>query len=151
MNSASSNGTLWNPYSWNEAANIFFLDQPCVYYCFGPWYEYRLRSHYDSVGVGFSYADFGETIQTTEEAAKNIQAFISIFFETFNQFSGRPFHLSGESYAVSTFSIFRTWANGLVLWLGTLSPRVRRWDIWSEHYCQARRTTRSQSAKCYHW
>lgn len=53
-----------------------------------------------SVGVGFSYADFGETVETTEDAAKNVHAFISIFFETFKQFSGRALHLSGESYGV---------------------------------------------------
>lgn len=53
-----------------------------------------------SVGVGFSYADFGETVFTTEEAAKNVQAFVTIFFETFNQFKGRPLHLAGESYGV---------------------------------------------------
>lgn len=53
------------------------------------------------VGVGFSYADYGETIETTEDASKNVHAFITIFFETFKQFSGRPLHLSGESYGVS--------------------------------------------------
>ena len=53
-----------------------------------------------SVGVGFSYAEHGETIETTEAASKNVHAFISIFFETFKQFSGRPLHLSGESYGV---------------------------------------------------
>ncbi|KAK0434771.1 Alpha/Beta hydrolase protein [Armillaria borealis] len=53
---------------------------------------------YRSVGVGFSYADYGETVETTEAAAKNVHAFITIFFETFKQFSGRVLHLSGESY-----------------------------------------------------
>jgi hypothetical protein len=53
------------------------------------------------VGVGFSYADYGETIETTEAASKNIHAFLTIFFETFSQFSGRPLHLAGESYGVS--------------------------------------------------
>ncbi|TFK56200.1 hypothetical protein OE88DRAFT_1621164 [Heliocybe sulcata] len=86
MKNVSSNGTVWNPYSWNENANIFFLDQP--------------------VGVGFSYADHGETIETTEDAAKNIYAFISIFFETFNQFAGRPFHMSGESYGGRYLPVF---------------------------------------------
>ncbi|KAH9842383.1 peptidase S10 serine carboxypeptidase [Rhodofomes roseus] len=75
----SPNRTTWNPYSWNAEANIFFLDQP--------------------VGVGFSYADYGETVETTEEAARNVHAFINIFFQTFSEFSGRPLHLSGESYA----------------------------------------------------
>ncbi|KAJ7057134.1 peptidase S10 serine carboxypeptidase [Mycena amicta] len=55
-----SNGTTWNPHSWNSFTNIFFLDQP--------------------VGVGFSHAEFGETVETTEDAAKNIYSFISLFF-----------------------------------------------------------------------
>ncbi|KJA21650.1 hypothetical protein HYPSUDRAFT_41773 [Hypholoma sublateritium FD-334 SS-4] len=86
MNKISDNGTVWNPHSWNSEANIFFLDQP--------------------VGVGFSYADFGETVETTEEAAKNIHAFITIFFETFKQFSGRALHLSGESYGGRYLPVF---------------------------------------------
>uniref|UniRef100_D8PLX6 Carboxypeptidase n=1 Tax=Schizophyllum commune (strain H4-8 / FGSC 9210) TaxID=578458 RepID=D8PLX6_SCHCM len=89
MDNKSDNGTIWNPYSWNSEANIFFLDQR------------RL-----SVGVGFSYADFGETVETTEEAAKNVHAFISIFFETFSQFAGRPLHLSGESYGGRYLPVF---------------------------------------------
>ncbi|KIJ19841.1 Merops: S10.UPW [Paxillus involutus ATCC 200175] len=83
---ASANGTTWNPYSWNNEANIFFLDQP--------------------VGVGYSYADFGETVETTEEAARNVHAFLTIFFETFKQFAGRPLHLSGESYAGRYLPVF---------------------------------------------
>ncbi|PBK73182.1 peptidase S10, serine carboxypeptidase [Armillaria solidipes] len=86
MDGSSSNGTVWNPYSWNEAANVFFLDQP--------------------VGVGFSYADYGETVETTEAAAKNVHAFITIFFETFKQFSGRVLHLSGESYGGRYLPVF---------------------------------------------
>ncbi|GJE84749.1 peptidase S10, serine carboxypeptidase [Phanerochaete sordida] len=78
MKNESTNGTVWNPHSWNNHANIFFLDQP--------------------VGVGYSYADYGESVGTTEDAARNIHAFITIFFETFKEFSGRPIHLSGESY-----------------------------------------------------
>ncbi|KAI0751275.1 peptidase S10 serine carboxypeptidase [Daedaleopsis nitida] len=78
MKNASGNGTIWNPYSWNAETNIFFLDQP--------------------VGVGFSYADFGETVETTEDAAKNVHAFLTIFFEAFSDFKGRPLHLAGESY-----------------------------------------------------
>ncbi|KZS92410.1 serine carboxypeptidase [Sistotremastrum niveocremeum HHB9708] len=73
------NTTKVNPYSWNENANIFFIDQP--------------------IGVGFSYADYGESVSTTEEAAQDIVAFMTIFFETFSKFKGRGFHLAGESYA----------------------------------------------------
>jgi len=53
------------------------------------------------VGVGFSYADYGEAVATTEDAAKDIHAFVSIFFDTFKEFKGRKFHMSGESYGVS--------------------------------------------------
>ncbi|KAJ7701794.1 peptidase S10 serine carboxypeptidase [Mycena rosella] len=86
MKNVSANGTTWNPASWNSEANIFFLDQP--------------------VGVGFSYADYGETVETTEDAAKNVHAFISIFFETFSQFKGRALHLSGESYGGRYLPVF---------------------------------------------
>lgn len=34
--------TVFHPESWNSNANIFFVDQP--------------------IGVGFSYADYGETV-----------------------------------------------------------------------------------------
>ncbi|GJJ11597.1 hypothetical protein Clacol_005832 [Clathrus columnatus] len=74
----SENSTVYNPYSWNEKANIFFIDQP--------------------IGVGFSYAEYGEAVSTSEEGAKDISAFVRIFFDSFSQFKGRRFHLSGESY-----------------------------------------------------
>ncbi|PSR78200.1 hypothetical protein PHLCEN_2v7532 [Hermanssonia centrifuga] len=72
--------TTFNPYSWNEKANIFFIDQP--------------------IGTGFSYADYGEYVSTTEEAAKDIGAFVAIFFEHFSAFKGRSFHMAGESYGL---------------------------------------------------
>ncbi|KDQ49579.1 hypothetical protein JAAARDRAFT_200740 [Jaapia argillacea MUCL 33604] len=80
------NATTFNPYSWNSKANVFFIDQP--------------------IGVGFSYAEYGEHVSTTEEAAKDIAAFVSIFFENFSQFKGRPFHMAGESYGGRYIPVF---------------------------------------------
>ncbi|TFK28424.1 carboxypeptidase Y [Coprinopsis marcescibilis] len=80
------NGTKFHQQSWNSNANIFFIDQP--------------------VGVGFSYAEYGEHVSTTEEAAEDIASFVYVFFEHFTQFKGRPFHLAGESYAGRYLPVF---------------------------------------------
>jgi carboxypeptidase C (cathepsin A) len=82
----SGNSTTYHPESWNTNANIFFVDQP--------------------IGVGFSYADYGETVSTTEEAAKDIAAFVAIFFENFSRFKGRAFHMAGESYGGRYIPVF---------------------------------------------
>ncbi|KAJ8457603.1 hypothetical protein ONZ45_g18247 [Pleurotus djamor] len=79
-------GPAFHPESWNSNANIFFIDQP--------------------VGVGFSYAEYGEFVGTTEEAAQDIAAFVAIFFENFSKFKGRGFHLSGESYGGRYLPVF---------------------------------------------
>ncbi|KAJ7885385.1 serine carboxypeptidase [Mycena leptocephala] len=74
----SDNATEYNKYSWNNRANMLFIDQP--------------------VGVGFSYAEYCETVETTEEAAKDIAAFLAIFFESMDGLRGRALHIAGESY-----------------------------------------------------
>nr|GAT52551.1 predicted protein [Mycena chlorophos] len=74
----ASNGPVYHPESWNSNANIFFVDQP--------------------IHVGFSYADYGEYVSTTEDAAQDIAAFVAIFFAHFTKFQGRAFHMAGESY-----------------------------------------------------
>ncbi|KAJ7818241.1 serine carboxypeptidase [Mycena olivaceomarginata] len=88
LGSISANGTTttMHPESWNSNSNIFFVDQP--------------------IGVGFSYADYGETVGTTEEAAKDMAAFVFIFFEHFSKFKGRAFHMAGESYGGRYIPVF---------------------------------------------
>ncbi|KAF8317341.1 peptidase S10, serine carboxypeptidase [Clavulina sp. PMI_390] len=78
LESTGANRTRWNPHSWNTNANVFFLDQP--------------------VGVGFSYADNGVHVYDTPEAARDVEVFVNLFFEVFEEFKARPFHLAGESH-----------------------------------------------------
>lgn len=65
-----------NPYSWNNNASIFFIDQP--------------------VNVGFSYSS--GRVNTTAAAAIDVYAFLQLFFKQFPEYSHLPFHLAGESY-----------------------------------------------------
>ncbi|KAF8870097.1 Alpha/Beta hydrolase protein [Infundibulicybe gibba] len=78
---------VFHPQSWNSNANIFFIDQP--------------------VGVGFSYAEYGEVVVRRYDrgCAKDIAAFVSIFFENFSQFKGRPFHMAGNPINLTSVMI----------------------------------------------
>ncbi|KAJ6786716.1 hypothetical protein PWT90_08974 [Aphanocladium album] len=65
-----------NPNSWNNRANLLFLDQP--------------------VNTGYSY---GEGVDTTLAASKDIYALLKLFFQQFPQYAKQDFHIAGESYA----------------------------------------------------
>lgn len=73
------NGTKWNPYSWNSHASIFFLDQP--------------------VEVGYSYSRYGLHTYNADQGAKDLYAFLRIFFSSFDRFQENEFVITGESYA----------------------------------------------------
>jgi len=70
--------TTHNPYSWNERANIIFLDQP--------------------VGVGYSYSSDGSTVNTSPVAGVDVHAFLELFITRFPKYADLPFHLAAESY-----------------------------------------------------
>ncbi|GLB35555.1 putative peptidase S10 family protein [Lyophyllum shimeji] len=70
--------TTHNPNSWNNNANIIFLDQP--------------------VNVGYSYADDGTTVSTSPVAGKDVYAFLQLFLDRFPKYSKQPFHIAAESY-----------------------------------------------------
>ncbi|KAM0737935.1 hypothetical protein ACQRIT_007939 [Beauveria bassiana] len=65
-----------NPDSWNNRANVLFLDQP--------------------VGTGYSY---GQDVDTSLAASKDIYALLKLFFQQFPQYAKQDFHIAGESYA----------------------------------------------------
>ncbi|KAI0276746.1 serine carboxypeptidase [Russula aff. rugulosa BPL654] len=82
----ATEGPAFFKQSWNSNANVFFVDQP--------------------IGVGFSYAEHGQSVSTSEEAARDIAAFVAIFFENFPSFKGRAFHMAGESYGGRYIPLF---------------------------------------------
>ncbi|KAK7404344.1 hypothetical protein VNO78_05162 [Psophocarpus tetragonolobus] len=70
-----------NPYSWNKAANLLFLESP--------------------VGVGFSYTNTSNDISELGDTvtAKDSHIFIIKWFRRFPQFRSHKFYIAGESYA----------------------------------------------------
>jgi len=69
-----------NPYSWNSAANILFLDQP--------------------VGTGYSYANsIFDYTRNEKQVADDFYAFLLTFYRLFPQYKSNPFFLTGESYS----------------------------------------------------
>ena len=70
--------TTLNAHSWNEHANIIFLDQP--------------------INVGYSYSDDGSTVNTSPVAGEDVHAFLELFLARFPKYADKPFHLAAESY-----------------------------------------------------
>jgi len=48
--------------------------------------------------VGFSYSSDSSTVNTSPVAAKDVYAFLQLFFAKYHKFSGREFHVAAESY-----------------------------------------------------
>ncbi|KAJ4792645.1 Carboxypeptidase [Rhynchospora pubera] len=70
-----------NPHSWNQVANMLFVDSP--------------------VGVGYSYSNNSKDLVTNgdKRTAYDSLAFLEKWFERYPQFKGRELYLVGESYA----------------------------------------------------
>jgi serine carboxypeptidase-like clade II len=78
----SDGKTLYrNPYAWNNAANVLFLESPA--------------------GVGFSYsnttADYSRS--GDNKTAEDALQFLLNWMEKFPEYKGRDLYLAGESYA----------------------------------------------------
>ncbi|XBJ24761.1 hypothetical protein VPH35_002563 [Triticum aestivum] len=70
-----------NPYAWNQAANLLFLDSPA--------------------GVGFSYTNTSFEIDPPGDnsTAHGSYAFLVRWFQRFPQHKMKEFYIAGESYA----------------------------------------------------
>ncbi|KAH8824467.1 carboxypeptidase C [Flagelloscypha sp. PMI_526] len=76
---ADESGNLThNKYSWNNHANMIFLDQP--------------------VNVGFSYAEPGTSVSDSTVSAEDVYAFLEIFLNRYPKYASAPFHVAAESY-----------------------------------------------------
>ncbi|KAK7045775.1 hypothetical protein VNI00_007176 [Paramarasmius palmivorus] len=77
INNDSSSVSL-NPFSWNNEANLLFIDQP--------------------VGVGFSHGDLN--VGTSQQAAADVWKFLQIFLQDsrFTDLQTRPLAIWTESY-----------------------------------------------------
>ena len=75
----ATSGELYrNPYSWNDAATVIYIDQPA--------------------GVGFSYADQAGYDHNETEVAEDMYHFLLAFFHQYPQYSQNKFFVYGESY-----------------------------------------------------
>jgi cathepsin A (carboxypeptidase C) len=76
------NGTTYNKYGWNKAANMLFVDSPA--------------------GVGYSYSDEGTPVPSNSfTTAEDLHNFLQIFVsKAFPALEEQAFHISGESYGV---------------------------------------------------
>ncbi|KAF7806784.1 serine carboxypeptidase-like 33 [Senna tora] len=74
-------GLEFNNYSWNQEANLLFVESP--------------------VGVGFSYTNTSSDLTILEDSfvAEDAYNFLVNWLERFPQFKSRDFFISGESYA----------------------------------------------------
>lgn len=75
---ADPNTVIPNPHSWNNVANMIFLDQP--------------------IGTGFSYASDGSKVDRLADLAVDVYAFLQLFISRFQEYSQKPFHLAAESW-----------------------------------------------------
>ncbi|KAI9033853.1 Alpha/Beta hydrolase protein [Phycomyces nitens] len=72
------NDTIPNKYSWNNNANVIFLDQP--------------------INVGYSYGSGGAS--NTVAAAKDVNAFLQLFLKEFAEYSHLDFHISDAGHYI---------------------------------------------------
>lgn len=81
-------GVTYNPYSWNDKANMLYLEAPA--------------------GVGYSYSDDKNYTTDDDQVAMNNYLALKDFFSKFQEFAKNDFYVTGESYGgiyVPTLSV----------------------------------------------
>ncbi|KAI0842576.1 alpha/beta-hydrolase [Hypoxylon sp. FL0890] len=73
------NTLVYNNGSWNEFANLLFVDNP--------------------VGTGFSYADTNSYVHELDEMANQFVTFLEKWYKLFPEYEHDDIYIAGESYA----------------------------------------------------
>ena len=76
FNNVSGSTPVLNPHSWNNVANMLYVDQP--------------------IGTGFSYGS--ETVESTTTAAPFVWKLLQAFYDRFPKYKNHKFGLFTESY-----------------------------------------------------
>ncbi|RKO89876.1 serine carboxypeptidase-domain-containing protein, partial [Blyttiomyces helicus] len=77
----SSTGPEWsrNPYSWDNAANVLYVEQP--------------------VGTGFAFANGSDFATNEITVGENFYTFLNSFYDIFPETLAHRLYITGESYA----------------------------------------------------
>ena len=94
---AGGAGTVENPFSWNRAANIMWVDQPA--------------------GVGFSYGEASDYDHNESQVAEDMFWFVQEFLHAHPELRDNPFYVFGESYG-GHYAV----AVGHRIWRGNRGP-----------------------------
>jgi carboxypeptidase C (cathepsin A) len=78
FNNVSGQDPVLNPYSWNNVANMLYVDQP--------------------IGVGFSYGSDSDDVTSTITAAPFVWKLLQAFYSRFPEYTNHNFGLFTESY-----------------------------------------------------
>jgi carboxypeptidase C (cathepsin A) len=78
FNNVSGPNPVLNSYSWNNVANMLYVDQP--------------------IGVGFSYGSDSDDVTSTTTAAPFVWKLLQAFYSRFPEYTNRNFGLFTESY-----------------------------------------------------
>lgn len=128
----STDGKILNyrKYRWNRVANMLFLEAP--------------------VGVGFSYNDLSNYVNSDDQTVKDNLEAMERFFSLFPKYRYNPFYLTGESYAgiyIPTLaqSILKSTAietyhgaklNGIAVGNGCTGTEIGICGWYYNNYCQ---------------
>ncbi|CAJ1979245.1 unnamed protein product [Sphenostylis stenocarpa] len=89
---ANNLSLTWNPYGWDQASNIIFIDQP--------------------TGTGFSYSSDDTDLRHDETGVSNdLYDFLQEFFKAHPELVKNEFYITGESYAGHYIPALASWIN----------------------------------------